>query len=51
MDPKTLALLIISSLDGALMISRLERRKEALLAIRSHHESYLDTGIRVEDGI
>jgi TetR/AcrR family transcriptional repressor of nem operon len=42
-----LAILIISSLEGALMISRLERHNEALLAIRSYLEDYLDAQVRL----
>jgi TetR/AcrR family transcriptional repressor of nem operon len=46
-DPKKLATLIISSLEGALMISRLEKHNEALLAVQSHLETYLDTEVRL----
>jgi len=45
-DPNRLALLIISALEGALMISRLERNRDALLAVRSHLDRYLDKEIR-----
>ena len=45
-NSKTLATLIISSLEGALMISRLERRPDALLSVRSYLETYLDTIVR-----
>jgi TetR/AcrR family transcriptional regulator, transcriptional repressor for nem operon len=45
-DPKKLATLIIGSLEGALMISRLERDREALLETQSHLESYLDSEVR-----
>ncbi len=44
-DAKQVATLIISSLEGALMIARLERNKEALLTARSHLERYLDTEV------
>jgi TetR/AcrR family transcriptional repressor of nem operon len=43
---KALATLIISSLEGALMISRLERRPDALHSVRSYLETYLDTTVR-----
>jgi TetR/AcrR family transcriptional repressor of nem operon len=46
-DSKKLATLIISSLEGALMIARLERDREALVAARSHLESYLETEVRL----
>jgi TetR/AcrR family transcriptional repressor of nem operon len=44
-DAKQVATLIISSLEGALMIARLERNKEALLTAQSHLERYLDTEV------
>ena len=46
-DAKELATLIISSLEGALMIARLERNREALVAARSHLESHLETEVRL----
>jgi TetR/AcrR family transcriptional regulator, transcriptional repressor for nem operon len=46
-DAKKLAILIISSLEGALMIGRLERDREALMAARSHLERYLETEVRL----
>jgi TetR/AcrR family transcriptional repressor of nem operon len=46
-NPKELADIIISSLEGALMMSRLEGDKEALLAAQSFLNSYLDTQIRL----
>ena len=45
-DPNKLAMLIISSLEGALMISRLERNRDALLAARSHLHDHLDKEVR-----
>ena len=45
-DAKKLATLIISSLEGAVMVCRLERDEEALRAMRAHLESYLETEIR-----
>ena len=44
--PNQVAMLIISSLEGALMISRLERNRDALLAARAHLENYLEKEVR-----
>jgi TetR/AcrR family transcriptional regulator, transcriptional repressor for nem operon len=46
-NPKELADIIISSLEGALMMSRLEGDKEALLTAQSFLNAYLDTQIRL----
>jgi TetR/AcrR family transcriptional repressor of nem operon len=46
-DAKKLATLIISSLEGAVMVYRLERNEEALRAVQSHLISYLETEVRV----
>lgn len=46
-NPNKLATLIISSLEGAVMISRLERNPEALLAAKSHLEHYLEASVRL----
>jgi TetR/AcrR family transcriptional repressor of nem operon len=46
-NPKELADNIISSLEWALVMSRLEGDKEALLAAQSFLESYLDTQVRL----
>jgi TetR/AcrR family transcriptional repressor of nem operon len=45
-DARKLTTLIISSLEGALMISRLERDRGALMAAQSHLERYLETEVR-----
>ena len=45
-NSKRLATLIISALEGALMISRLERRNEALVAIQSYLQNHLDIEVR-----
>ena len=45
-DPRRLAMLVISTLEGALMISRLERNRDALVAARSHLDDYLDREVR-----
>ena len=46
-DSRRLATLIISTLEGALMIARLERDREALVAARSHLENYLEAEVRL----
>ena len=46
-NPNQMAMLIISSLEGALMISRLERNRDALLGARAHLENYLEKDVRV----
>jgi TetR/AcrR family transcriptional regulator, transcriptional repressor for nem operon len=43
---RNLSTLIISSLEGALMMSRLERTNDALLAVQSYLEDYLETAVR-----
>ncbi len=45
-DPHQLATLIVSALEGALVISRLERNQEALLAVQSHLDRHLETEVR-----
>ena len=44
-DPGKLATLIISSLEGALMVSRLEGNRDALLQARSHLYTHLDNAV------
>ena len=46
-DANRLATLIISSLEGAIMVYRLERNEEALRAIQAHLDNYLETEVRV----
>lgn len=46
-DPRKLVTLMIGTLEGALMISRLERDRGALRDIRSHLEDYLDSQVRL----
>ncbi len=46
-DPRKLVTFIIGSLEGALMISRLERNRNALLEAQSRLESYLESEIRL----
>jgi len=45
-DPAALATLIISSLEGALVLSRLERDPRALQAAQEHLEHYMETEVR-----
>jgi TetR/AcrR family transcriptional regulator, transcriptional repressor for nem operon len=45
-DAKKLATLVISSLEGAVMVYRLERTEEALRAVQSHLDTYLETEVR-----
>ena len=45
-DPNKLATLIISSLEGAIMVYRLERNEGALRAIQAHLDNYLETEVR-----
>jgi TetR/AcrR family transcriptional regulator, transcriptional repressor for nem operon len=46
-DAKKLATLIISSLEGAVMVYRLERNEEALRVVQAHIDNYLETQVRV----
>jgi len=41
-DPKVVATLIVASLEGAVMMSRLQRNDEALRRVQSHLNQYLD---------
>jgi TetR/AcrR family transcriptional regulator, transcriptional repressor for nem operon len=41
-DPKTVATLIVACLEGALMMSRLQRNDEALRRVQSHLNRYLE---------
>jgi TetR/AcrR family transcriptional repressor of nem operon len=44
-DPKVVATLIVASLEGALMMSRLQRNDEALRRVQSHLNQYLDNDV------
>jgi len=44
-DPKAVATLIIATLEGALMIARIERADSALRQVQSHLNHYLDTQV------
>jgi len=45
-DPEKLATLIISTLEGAIMLARLERSDEALRTVQMHLSEYLETNVR-----
>ncbi len=45
-DPAELATLIISSLEGALVVSRLERDPKALQSAQEHLQHYIETEVR-----
>jgi TetR/AcrR family transcriptional repressor of nem operon len=46
--PRQLAQLIIGSLEGALLISRLQNDEEPLRAMRQHLEEYLEQSVRTK---
>lgn len=46
-DAKKVAALIISSLEGALMLCRLERSEDPLRAIQAHLDRYLESELRL----
>jgi hypothetical protein len=43
-DPKDVATLIVASLEGALMMSRIQRNEEPLRCVQSHLNEYLNKG-------
>jgi TetR/AcrR family transcriptional repressor of nem operon len=46
-NPKDVATLIVASLEGALMMSRIQRNDEALRRVQSHLNEYLDKEVAV----
>jgi len=44
-DPKNVATLVIASLEGALMMSRIERSHDALRRVQEHLNSYIDNEV------
>jgi TetR/AcrR family transcriptional repressor of nem operon len=46
-DPKAVATLIVASLEGALMMSRLQRDEEALRRVQLHLNQYLESQVAV----
>jgi len=45
-DPRKLATLISSFLEGGIMVYRLERDDQAMRAVRAHLENYLESEMR-----
>jgi TetR/AcrR family transcriptional regulator, transcriptional repressor for nem operon len=45
-DPNKLATFMISSLEGAVMVYRLQRTEESLRAVQTHLDNYLETEVR-----
>jgi TetR/AcrR family transcriptional regulator, transcriptional repressor for nem operon len=48
-NPKELATLIVTTLEGSLMLERLQRTPEPLNIACSHLEEYLETNIRTKE--
>jgi len=48
-DPKVVAAIIVASLEGALMMSRLQRNDETLRRVQSHLNRYLDQDVARND--
>ncbi len=46
-DPKAVATLIVASLEGGFMMSRIQRNDEALRHVQSHLNRYLDSEVAV----
>jgi hypothetical protein len=46
-DPTAVATLIVASLEGAVMMSRIQRSDEALRRVQSHLNEYLDREVAV----
>jgi hypothetical protein len=46
-DSKAVATLIVASLEGAFMMSRIQRNDEALRHVQSHLNRYLDSEVAV----
>jgi TetR/AcrR family transcriptional repressor of nem operon len=44
-DPKAVAILIVASLEGGLMMSRIQRNDEALRRVQAHLNRYLDSEV------
>jgi len=45
--PRQLAVLLISTLEGALVLSRLEKNNEPMMAVRAHLEHHLEAAVRI----
>jgi len=48
MDPQKLSQLIIGTLEGALLISRLKKDHQALHDAREHLDDYLERSVRAK---
>lgn len=48
-DPSKLAALIVSTLEGSLMVSRLQRKEGACALACDHLEEYLETSVRANE--
>jgi TetR/AcrR family transcriptional regulator, transcriptional repressor for nem operon len=46
-DPRDVATLIVASLEGALMMSRIQRNDEALRRVQGHLNAYLDREVAI----
>jgi TetR/AcrR family transcriptional repressor of nem operon len=46
-DPKTVATVIVAALEGALMMSRIDRNGDALQRVQRHLNSYLDDEVSI----
>jgi TetR/AcrR family transcriptional repressor of nem operon len=46
-DPKAVATLIVASLEGALMMSRIQRNDDALRRVQAHLDDYVDASLRI----
>jgi TetR/AcrR family transcriptional repressor of nem operon len=47
-DPKTAATLIVATLEGAIMITRVERNNRALACVQRQLERYIDTELAIQ---
>jgi TetR/AcrR family transcriptional regulator, transcriptional repressor for nem operon len=47
-DPKTVATLVIAALEGALMISRIERNLDALRRVQEHLNQFIDREVAAD---
>jgi TetR/AcrR family transcriptional regulator, transcriptional repressor for nem operon len=49
-DPKTVAVLVVASLEGALMMSRIERNHDSLRRVQGHLNRYIDNELAAAAG-
>jgi TetR/AcrR family transcriptional repressor of nem operon len=50
-DPKNVATLVIATLEGAMMMSRIERSHDTLRRVQQHLNSYIDNEVAAESGV